>query len=729
MRAVKRPGPALAAAIAIAPVLLVLLLVGCSDRGAVAGERDARLAVLEAHRLLVQPVQGTDQAEPPSLAEVLLASTPLALGPLTFDSGLGPEVDADESLAGAARRAVARGLRTAAEAGLRPMDLGGNWLLGEDGEPLPPRPLPVDGLLAGEFEPEPDGVALHLERRDDGLRLSADLPDGRTISAHLKWQAPGLGALLPPLVAIGLAVLTRRPFVSLLLGVLVGAWLVRLAGGSGHVPALGGALWDVPAVYLWSKVGDVDKLEIVGFVVLMLAMVGNLTRNGGIQGVMERMRAMARSARSTQVSAYLMGLVVFFDDYANTVLVGSTMRPLSDRFRVAREKLAYIVDSTAAPVAGISIFSTWIAFEVSTFAGQLPAAGLSSRDGYAIFLETLPYRFYCLFTLLLVGLVVFSGRDFGPMRRAEQRARGLGQLVRPGGKPLASQDSRDLEMARGVAPRAWRALVPLLAFLGVTLFEIARIGGAFSLSLAELGSVQGLTGVLYDGSGSWPLLAGSAAGFALAAAASLGAGLRLDVLRSAWASLRSMGVALGILYSAWMIGDVCAELGTAPLLATLVEGALHPALLPAALFVLAAAIALATGSSWGTMSILLPLVVGLSFQLGQELPIGGLGLMVLSIGAVLEGAIFGDHCSPISDTTVLSSIATGSDHIDHVRTQAPYAFLTMALALLVGYLPCAFFGLHWAWALGGGALALILVVRFLFRSLPEPPALPAEAHP
>ncbi|HKX45865.1 MAG TPA: Na+/H+ antiporter NhaC family protein, partial [Planctomycetota bacterium] len=211
-------------------------------------------------------------------------------------------------------------------------------------------------------------------------------------------------------------------------------------------------------------------------------------------------------------------------------------------------------------------------------------------------------------------------------------------------------------------------------------------------------------------------------GFGLAALASLTAGLGLDVLRAAWATLRSMGVALGILFAAWMISDVCGALGTAPVLTALLQDALSPALLPVVLVLLAGAVAFATGSSWSTMGILLPLVVGLAYQLGEGLPIGGLGLMVICIGAVLEGAIFGDHCSPISDTTVLSSIATASDHVDHVRTQAPYALAALGIAIACGYVPCAVFGLSPYVALALGLAALAALVLLLGRRADDVPA-------
>ncbi len=276
-----------------------------------------------------------------------------------------------------------------------------------------------------------------------------------------------------------------------------------------------------------------------------------------------------------------------------------------------------------------------------------------------------------------------------------------------------------IQPAAGVKPAAHRALLPLFTFLGLTLFEILRVGGAFDMG-ADFFSIEGVTTVLYDGSGSRPLMIGSSAGMAVAALLALLAGLRGEIISAAWATLRSTAIAIAILYMAWMIGGVCKELGTADFLTVLLSDSLQPLLLPTILFLLAAVVAFATGSSWGTMSILLPLVVGLAYGLGTPTELGGYALMVLSIGAVLEGSIFGDHCSPLSDTTVLSSIASAADHVDHVRTQIPYALFTMVTAMVCGYLPCALLGFSPWLGLVLGFLVLALGLRTFGRQADAP---------
>lgn len=537
------------------------------------------------------------------------------------------------------------------------------------------------------------------------------LANSTGLVGSIPWVAPSKTSLLPPLVAILLAVSFRRTILALFAGVWIGATILVLQGTTSAWLAAPVGFYDVFAHFLWNKIYDVDNTRTVLFVLCMLSMVGLLIRSGGIRGLMDAIARRAKDARSTQIATWFLGLSIFFDDYSNTVLVGSTMRPLTDRYRIAREKLAYLVDSTAAPVAGLSLLSTWIAFEVSTFSAQLPAAGLSPTQGYEVFLATLPFRFYCILTLVFVGLVVFTGRDFGPMLKAERRARRTGELVAPGSKPLVAERANSIEVAPGVTPRALHAIVPLLAFVFVTFFTILVRGGAFA-GMPGGFSMEWLSGVLLSGSGSIPLLVGSGTGLLLAALVCVRVGITREIPKAAWTILSSMGSAFAILYLAWMIGMVCGDLGTAHYLTALIGDAIHPATLPAILFLLSSAIAFATGSSWSTMMILLPLVVGLAFNMGETAEIGGYALLLMSIGAVLEGSIFGDHCSPISDTTILSSVSSASDHMDHVKTQAPYALLTMTVAMVFGYLPCALFGLS-PWlgiGLGSGVLALVLLL-------------------
>ena len=674
-----------------------------------------RLAALDAYRLMEQELP-----DGRTLADTLLESSAfrpdpddplrgsfelggviIAPEPEALSSGRVPEGDLDAHIL--ARDAIVRGLREAAYA------RGISLFVEAERMAKSQSPYKADFLLYADI---------------DSIRIQCLHATAAFQFTWTDWRLPRRTSVIPPIVAIFLAIVLRQPVISLLAGVWAATWLLRFDAGLRPLGALGRGALDIGTELFWPKFVHPENAQIVAFVVLMLAMVGVMTRSGGIRGLMDKIARFAKGARSTQLSTYCMGLGIFFDDYANTVLVGSTMRPLCDRFRVSREKLAYIVDSTAAPVAGLAVLSTWIAFEVSTFSPQLPAAGLTVADGYGVFLQTLPFRFYCLLTLIAVPVVVLSGRDFGPMLKAERRARTTGELVAPGSRPMVGQLATRLEPVAGITPRALHALVPLAGFVCVTLIAILWRGGAFRMPVSETLSLEGMSQVLYEGSGAFPILVGSAAGFLLATAFALSAGLRGEILSAAWTTLRAMFIALVILYLAWMIGLACEKLGTASYLRALIGSWLAPEYLPGILFLLSAAVAFSTGSSWSTMGILLPLVVGLAYDLGERGDIGGALLVVISIGAVLDGAIFGDHCSPISDTTVLSSTASASDHIDHVRTQAPYAILTMIVALTAGYAPCAVLGWNPFAMLGLGALLFFVLFRGL--SKPVEPRAPGE---
>jgi Na+/H+ antiporter NhaC len=677
----------------------------------------ARLAALDAHRVLSErvgppPAAGEDDTrktlgqwvlESPAMLEREAGRGKLSI----FGVRFGTTSASDDLLVhGLARRSLIRGLREIAQG---------------EGDGLS---LEIDGELAPTAQGQQRGVSLLVIQ--DGSRITVECthPSGVRESATLeRWQPAKRSSIVPPLVAILLAIVFRKPILALLAGVICAVVLLRLGAGESATTA---ALWSLPDVVtasFWPQFANGDKAMIMGFVVAMLAMVGVMTRSGGIRGLVDSVAQLAKGVRSTQIATFVMGLAVFFDDYANCILVGTTMRPLSDRFRISREKLSYIVDSTAAPVAGISLFSTWIAYEVSTFAPQLPSAGMSADEGYAVFVATLPYRFYCILTLVLVALIVITGRDFGPMLSAERRARATGKVVRDGGQPMVGDEATNIDPAPGIVPRAHRAVLPVLTFVVVTLEEIFRVGMSKHPGLfadESLSFTRQVTTVLADGESTRAILMGSTAGLLVACVLAALAGSGSAILRAVLSTIKNMGVAIAILYLAWMIGDACGQLGTAPYLTELLSDKIAPAALPCILFLLAAAISFATGTSWGTMSILLPLVVGLAYSLGEQtgiqgdqVAIGGKLLMFMSIGAVLEGAIFGDHCSPISDTTILSSTASASDHIDHTRTQMVYALTTMTIALCLGYFPCAFMGWSPALALGTGVAALLMVV-FVF---------------
>lgn len=521
-------------------------------------------------------------------------------------------------------------------------------------------------------------------------------------------------SLLPPLLAILLAFLTRRTLLSLGLGVLVGSFLL-VAPGAPFPDAFRILFVEI----LWRHVFlDSFHVYILGFVLLLSATVAVITRMGGIDGMVQALVRFARGSRGAQAVAYLLGIGIFFDDYANTIVVGNAAGPLFDRMKVSRAKLSYIVDSTAAPVAGIAILSTWVAYQISTYAPQLPAIGMSPEQGYALFLETIPYRFYCIFALVLVGLTIALRRELGPMARAEAAARrGESDLLeaRPGAWGR-------VERAPWTLSRWENGVLPLLALVAVTGWRLVSLGAAkLSAEQAALrteGFGVWIREVLSATDSSRAIFDGSLAALLLAALLAIGR-RQLSPLEVARTTAKGLGAllkdAVAILVLAWSIGEICTRLDTAGYLVSISSSLLDPAWLPPLLFVTACFVAFATGSSWTTMAILQPNVVLLADRLGEASALGSHGLLVLSIGAVLEGAIFGDHCSPISDTTILSSAASRVRHIDHVRTQAPYALVGAGAALVCGYLPVSFLGVSPWLAMAAGTAAMIALLLGLGR--------------
>jgi Na+/H+ antiporter NhaC len=526
---------------------------------------------------------------------------------------------------------------------------------------------------------------------------------------------PAWISLLPPLLAIILALVFKEVVTSLFVGVWLGGFFYAgLNPITGTMRAIDTFITPVLVNY--------DHAAILVFSFLLGGMVGVISKSGGTRGIVEAVRPLATTPRRAQLATYLSGLAIFFDDYANTLIVGNTMRPITDRMKVSREKLAYIVDSTAAPVAAIVFVSTWVGFEISLIADGLAAAAsqsgtapevaaaLGSANAFTIFIHSIPYLFYPLLALLMVGLIVSLQRDFGPMLRAERRAsRGEG-LHREGAMLMSEAGSDKMDPVEGAPLRWYNAVLPVLTVVLVVLL------GLYLQGRSNLGRPGTLWEIFAQASAFDALLWGSLAGCIVSIV--LAVGQRILSVHQAIDGLvggmRAMFLAGIILVLAWSLGMVTEVLGTAPYISGLLEGNLPAQLLPALVFVTAASIAFATGTSWGTMGILLPIVIPLAVALGGAVePEAGTAYVILigSIASVLAGSIFGDHCSPISDTTVMSSMASACDHVDHVRTQLPYALVVGVVGIVIGNIPTAYGFPVWVSLLLGAAI-LFALLRF-----------------
>jgi len=511
---------------------------------------------------------------------------------------------------------------------------------------------------------------------------------------------PAWTSILPPLLAIVLALLFRHVLVALALGVWLGAFLI-----SGLSPVASFArLLDTHIV---NAIADRGHASILVFSLLLGGMLGLMTQSGGAKGLASWVSTDATSRRRGQLTTWFLGLLVFFDDYANSLLVGSSMRPVTDRLRISREKLAFLVDATAAPVASLALISSWIGVEVGYIADQFTHLGIE-RDAYLTFIETIPFRFYPLLMLLFVAWVAIRGRDFGPMLRAERRALEEGLVSRPGAQPAS--DFHEESVPEDVPGRPMNALIPVVVVVLVAAVGI-YVDGLSKVTTAGL--EPSLRAIVGAASSSAAILWATGAGCLAALALAVGTGaLSFGKSLEAWMSgMRSMLFAAVILILAWSLGGVCRDLDTASFLIGVVGDWLAPAFIPATVFIMAAVVSFATGTSWGTMAILFPLVVPLAHQIAP----GNETILLGTVSSILAGSVWGDHCSPISDTTVLSSMATSCDHMDHVRTQLPYALLIGGASLLCAELPVAA-GWYGPWVgLLVGAVVMIAAFELLSR--------------
>ena len=522
--------------------------------------------------------------------------------------------------------------------------------------------------------------------------------------------AGGWPSVLPPLLAVVFALVFRSVLPALFLAIWLGAWLLNDLSLAG----LGAGLLDTFEGYVRTALADSDHAAIILFSLMIGGMVGIISRNGGMQGIVNLIVGWANTVRHTTMAATAMGIAIFFDDYANTLVVGNAMRPVTDAMRVSRAKLAYIVDSTAAPVACIALVTTWVGYEVGLIGSAMDTIPGLDLQPYLVFVNTIPYSFYPILAIFFVAMVSWTGRDFGPMLKAERLAREHGVEMAGHLQQTSEEETEAIEPMHGKPQRAVNALLPVLVLLGAVIVSLYLTGrkavGPGPASLHDIvGAADAYTSLMWS----------SLLGMVTAAGLSMAQGiLKLEEVVSAWyKGLRAMIKAIIILLLAWALGEVTAELGTAQFLVSVLGEALPAFVLPALVFVLAAATGFGTGSSWGSMAILIPLVVPLTWAVMVNQ--GGathadMHILYSSIASVLAGSVWGDHCSPISDTTILSSLASGCDHVEHVRTQLPYAGVVGLVAVVAGSLLVGL-GLPWWGGLTAGAVILAIVLRLFGR--------------
>jgi Na+/H+ antiporter NhaC len=505
----------------------------------------------------------------------------------------------------------------------------------------------------------------------------------------------GLWTLIPPVLAIALAFITRNVIFSLFLGVFSGTFLLELQGAG------------IMGSFFYGFLNIIDK--ILGSladpwnagIVLQCLTIGGLialvTKMGGAKAVAESLAKRAKGPRSAQLITWVLGLFIFFDDYANSLIVGPIMRPVTDKLKIAREKLAFIIDATAAPIAGIALISTWVAYEIGLIKDAYASIGVDV-NAYGIFIQTIPYRFY---NILILAFIVFSAlmlKDFGSMLKAQVRAKKEGKVFADDARPMISTETTGLEPDEKTVLSIWNAIIPISvlifgAFAGFYFNGYSAITGGDDeiLKALMLTSPASFAAVREAfGASDASVVLFQAALLACLVAMSMAVFRKIMTIEetlTVWVQgVKSLVITAVILLLAWSLSGVIKELGTATYLVKILEGNLHVALIPSVIFILGAVISFATGTSYGTMGIPMPLAIPLSHSLSGGDP----AQVIISTSAVLTGAIFGDHCSPISDTTILSSTGSACDHLHHTKTQLTYAIVTALVTIFLGYLPIGF---------------------------------------
>ena len=532
----------------------------------------------------------------------------------------------------------------------------------------------------------------------------------------------GVLTLLPPLVAIILAFATKNVILSLVLGVMSGGFLLNL-NGINIFSALFNSFLDLVNRAV-SSLADPWNAGIILQVLAIGGVINLVAKMGGAKAIAEALAKKAKNARSAQLITWASGLLVFFDDYANALIIGPMMRPVTDKMKISRERLAFVIDATAAPVAGLAIISTWIGLEVGLIGDGFNAIGIET-SAFGVFLNTIPYRFYNILILGFIVLTTILLKDFGPMREAELRAR-RGQVNSSSNKEIdekISNEHSDLEPLPGVKLNIWNAIIPIGILIVGSLFAFYYSGystilGGDDTALIELIKNSPLSFVsireAFSNADASVALFQSAL-FAGIVAIVMGVNKKIFTVSEGlemWVDgMKTLVITCVILICAWSLSSVIKELGTAKFLIQLLSGSIPAFLLPSIIFILGGIMSFATGTAYGTMGILMPLTIPLAYSISPEM-----SYIVVCISAVLTGAIFGDHCSPISDTTILSSMGAGCNHIDHVRTQMPYALFVASIAILFGYIPAGF-GLPIYLILPVAFLAMFIGIQILGKSV------------
>lgn len=507
----------------------------------------------------------------------------------------------------------------------------------------------------------------------------------------------GFWTVLPPLVSIVLAFATKNVVVSLFIGAMVGCVILYVTDSNILIALIQGFMDFVSRAL--DSLADPWNAGIILQVLVIGGIIHLVGKMGGAKAVAEALAKKAKSVKSVQLTTFLLGIAVFFDDYANALIVGPIMRPVADKMKISREKLAFVIDATAAPIAGLAIISTWIGLEVGLIGDAFNSIG-QSVDAFGVFLQTIPFRFYNILILAFIVISALTLREFGPMYKAEQNARK--GVIHSGennqGKVYTEEPNEmmdELEPKEGVKLSCWNAIIPIGSLIIFSLIAFYYSGYSSIMGSEDEALKAIVTNSPFGFQAIQQTFSNADASIALFQSALISSIITiiLAVFKKIFTvseaievwieGMKGLLITGVILILAWSLSSVIKELGTAKYLVGILSGTVPAFILPSLIFILGSIIAFATGTAYGTMGILMPLAIPLAYTISG----GDMNLVIVSTSAVLTGAIFGDHCSPISDTTILSSTGAGCDHIEHVRTQIWYSIFVGVIAILFGYIP------------------------------------------
>ena len=465
----------------------------------------------------------------------------------------------------------------------------------------------------------------------------------------------GILALVPPVLAISLAILTKNVIVSLLVSIFVSVTIL-----CGWNPITG--FTTMINTYMFNALSDSTNMQTLFMIVVICGFVRLLSKCGGASAFTSTVTRHIKSRAACETGIWLGGLAIWFTDNGNSMIVGPIFEALAEKLRVSREKFSYILDCTTTPICALIPFIGWGVYTMGLIESELNAAEITYTSSMEVFVQGIPLNFYAILTLAMAGLMAITQWDFGPMLKAQNRSMLTGKTIRDGGEPMRSLDETDI-LPENYQPKLSTMLIPLAVVL-IIIFSYLTINGLWHTKVP--GSV---------------IRTGVASGFLVASFVLTGLCVKekifsfqkcLDIWMEGASGMMFMCI---ILVLSWTLSGISSDIGTAAYLVSISKDYLDPAILPFLVFLLGAVLSFATGTSWGTMAILYPIAMPIAINFGVALP--------LMSSAIVSSAIFGDHCSPISDTTLMASIGAGSDHIDHFETQMPYAVVCASVVAVM----------------------------------------------